>query len=146
MGLKFPSRLTGGCTVRFWKLKRTSCCHRCLCIDLILCSGRCRNPSERPGHLRLLLEFWHHRGNRGRSLPEGEQQHEAPQMTRILRLFVFYSQRRCSLHWLFVLSLTLKLNKENQVNSNQTDGEGATSHQDTTKIFFFVNVFIFKLF
>lgn len=39
-----------------------------------LCSCRRRHPSERPGHLRLLLEFCYHWGNRGRTLPEGEQQ------------------------------------------------------------------------
>lgn len=38
-----------------------------------LCSCRCCDPSEGPGHLRLLLELCHYWSSRGRSLPKGEK-------------------------------------------------------------------------
>lgn len=39
----------------------------------LILSCRCCDPSERPGHLWLLLELCHNWNHRGRSLPKGER-------------------------------------------------------------------------
>lgn len=84
-GLPFPSKIYEGVKVPEsldWRLygtytKSEMLYQSCICLAAIhflpqLCPCRCCDPSEGPGHLRLLLELCHHRSSRGCSLPKGE--------------------------------------------------------------------------